>query len=89
MPIPRKHADNAAKQAAYRERKAAQMAAANAGRTDAELAQAARDLHLMMAYEVSQGTAGAAVHLLIGETPAETLRNIGRYLMPLPPLMPL
>jgi hypothetical protein len=74
MPRKRVYASDAAKQAAYRERRAAVMAEASAGWTDKELGQAARDLHLALEQEAASGNHDA--ELLVGATPAETLQRL-------------
>ena len=72
------HADNAEKQKAYRERIAARRRAGNAGYTDSELGQAARDLQISIEEAAQEGNALA--ELLRGETPLETLRNIAGHI---------
>lgn len=77
MPRQRVYASNAEKQQAFRDRRAQLQQAAQAGYTDAELGRAARDLHNRLAYEASQGNTQAKA--LVGETPANTLRNISAH----------
>ena len=72
------HADNAAKQKAFRERRAELRRQGNAGYTDSELGRAARDLQISIEQAAQEGNALA--ELLRGETPLETLRNIAGHI---------
>ena len=74
------HADNAAKQKAYRERLQARRKASSAGYSDGELARAARDLHIALWQAKNEGDERAA--RLYGETPLDTLRNVQAAVAP-------
>ena len=69
------HADNAAKQKAFRERRAALRRAGSAGYTDSELGRAARSLHLSLELAALQD-GNALAELLLGPTPLDTIRNV-------------
>ena len=72
------HADNAAKQRAYRERLQTRRREGSAGYEDSELGQGARDLQISIEQAAQEGNALA--ELLRGETPLETLRNIAGHI---------
>ena len=65
---------NAERQARHREKLRAAREQAQAGRSDAALAQAVRLLHARIEFEASQGDDRARA--LLGETPAETLLRV-------------
>ena len=76
----RLYANDAEKQAAYRERKE-EAWRAKVGPSNAEMVQAARDLHEAMGYaaEVEENSTAA---LLLGADARETLRNVQAFLCP-------
>ena len=79
MSRPRLHADAAAKQRAYRERIRERRRQAK-GPSDADLARAARDLHIRLEYEATVNPA-AVPSELVGRNALETLRKVATRLM--------
>ena len=75
----RLHPDAAAKQRAYRERVKARRRAAQ-GPSEAELAQAVRDLHLRLEYEAAVHPGGKASHL-VGRNALETIRKTVTHIL--------
>lgn len=74
MARPRIHVDAAAKQRAYRERLQVRRGHVQ-GPSDAELALAVRDLHIMLEYAAAQ-TPGGLASRLVGKDALETFRNV-------------
>ncbi len=74
MSRPRIYADAATKQRAYRERLKARRREAQ-GPTDAELARAVRDLHILLEYTAATVVSNS-VSPLVGSDALATLRNV-------------
>jgi hypothetical protein len=76
----RLYASDAERQAAYLERRA-ETWRARVGPSDAEIAQAGRDLHEAISYAAEVEDNGAAA-LLLGRDARETLKNVQAFICP-------